>query len=154
MLLQSRKRIFDENGKAVPICEFDTDRIFVRSYDNDSMKQSLLQFGAIEEEDMGNKWCEHYFSSEAIRYHVHYVMEHSPEKIEVLVDENNIFAYLWKLDERVFEAVEAQLERLRENAEDLQVAKKKGDFLQIARIEKMLDMQAREVVYPALVYCV
>ncbi len=152
MILQSEAKAFDTAGKSVPICEFDTERSVVRSYNNNHMKQVLFENDLMNEEEIAVECCEYCFPMRAIRYHVHYVLEHNPEKLTRLVNENAIFDYLWKLEEKVLTALREQVERLKEGADDWKIAKAKGDFLQIAGIEKMLNMQAEEIVYPMLVY--
>ncbi len=153
MIIKSKERIFDASGREVPICELDTKRCLVKSYHNVTMIKTLLEYydGDISV-NLHGEWCEYEFFSEAIKYHVNYVMAHNPSKFTELVNENAIFQYLWSLDLKVLNEVQAQVERWSEHAEDLKLARKRGDFLQIARIEKMLDLQAREVVYSCLVY--
>ena len=154
MIIQSEKRVYNESGKAMPICEFDTDKLLVKSYDNEKMVKTLLEHydGDINELNLHDKWCEYefFFSTEAIRYHVNYVMAHNPNKFTELVNENAIFQYLWDLDWKIFNEIQAQVEHWKEHAEDYQVAMRTGDIITAAKIEKMLELQAKEVIYPLL----
>ena len=95
---------------------------------------------------------ENSFSSDWIRYHLHYCEENRPERLQRLVDNGEIFQYLSDLDNRVFDALYDQQEILREQDREYQEALEKGDLVAVGAIGNAITAQARESVFAAMVY--
>ncbi len=86
---------------------------------------------------------EHRFFRDYIRYHLHYSEEENPERLQRLVDNGEIFQYLSDLDNRVFDALDSQ---------EFQEAHEKGDIVTEGAIGNLLQQQARESVFEAMIY--
>lgn len=95
---------------------------------------------------------EHRFFRDYIRYHLHYVEENAPERLQRLVDNGEIYQYLSELDTRVFEALDSQEELLKANSSEYQLALYKGDLNAVGAIGNALQQQARESVFDAMIY--
>lgn len=95
---------------------------------------------------------EHRFYHDYIRYHLHYSEEENPERLQRLVDNGEIFQYLSDLDNRVFDALDSQEELLKANSRDFQEAHEKGDIVTEGAIGNLLQQQARESVFEAMIY--
>ena len=95
---------------------------------------------------------EHRFFRDYIRYHLHYSEEENPERLQRLVDNGEIFQYLSDLDNRVFDALDSQEELLKANSREFQEAHEKGDIVTEGAIGNLLQQQARESVFEAMIY--
>ena len=95
---------------------------------------------------------EHRFYHDYIRYHLHYSEEENPERLQRLVDNGEIFQYLSDLDNKVFDALDSQEELLKANSREFQEAHEKGDIVTEGAIGNLLQQQARESVFEAMIY--
>lgn len=95
---------------------------------------------------------EHCFFRDYIRYHLHYLEEEYPERLQRLLDNGEIYQYLSELDNKVFEALDSQEELLKTNSPEYQLALDKGDLNAVGAIGNALQMQARESVFEAMIY--
>lgn len=95
---------------------------------------------------------EHRFFRDYIRYHLHYSEEENPERLQKLVDNGEIFQYLSDLDNKVFDAIDSQEELFKANSREFQEAHKKGDIVTEGAIGNLLQQQARESVFEAMIY--
>lgn len=95
---------------------------------------------------------EHRFFRDYIRYHLHYLEEENPERLQRLVDNGEIFQYLSDLDNKVFDALDSQEELLKANSREFQEAHEKGDIVTEGAIGNLLQQQARESVFEAMIY--
>lgn len=95
---------------------------------------------------------EHCFFRDYIRYHLHYSEEENPERLQRLVDNGEIFQYLSDLDNKVFDALDSQEELLKANSREFQEAHEKGDIVTEGAIGNLLQQQARESVFEAMIY--
>ena len=94
----------------------------------------------------------HRFFHDYIRYHLHYVEEAAPKRLQRLVDNGEIYQYLSDLDTRVFEAIDSQEELLKANSREYKTALEKGDLNAVGAIGNGLEHQARESVFEAMIY--
>lgn len=95
---------------------------------------------------------EHRFFHDYIRYHLHYSEEENPERLQRLVDNGEIFQYLSDLDNKVFDALDRQEELLKANSREFQEAHEKGDIVTEGAIGNLLQQQARESMFEAMIY--
>ena len=95
---------------------------------------------------------EHRFFRDYIRYHLHYSEEKNPERLQRLVDNGEVFQYLSDLDNKVFDALDSQEELLKANSREFQEAHEKGDIVTEGAIGNLLQQQARESVFEAMIY--
>ena len=95
---------------------------------------------------------EHRFFRDYIRYHLHYSEDENPERLQRLVDNGEIFQYLSELDNKVFDALDSQEQLLKANSREFQEAHEKGDIVTEGAIGNLLQQQARESVFEAMIY--
>lgn len=92
------------------------------------------------------------FHTDQIRYHLHYVEEYQPERLQRLVDEGEIYKYLDDLDIKVTDAVNAQAQKFMDNDQDYQIALAVGNLYAVGKIGNNLRERAKETVFKAMVY--
>lgn len=130
MIFQSKTLI---NG--VPVWELDTNTQTVRHINHRTAK------------------VERYvFHTDHIKLHLHYVEEYQPERLQRLVDEGDIYKYLDELDIKITDALNAQTEKFMQSNKEYQIANAVSDHYKIERIGNNLREQAKECVFPAMVY--
>lgn len=87
-----------------------------------------------------------------LKYHIHYVADLNPERLQGLVDSGKILTYLEELDIKVRDAVSDQAEMWMKEDKNYRVAVESGNVVEAGRIGNMFTEKAKEVVYPAMVY--
>lgn len=92
------------------------------------------------------------FHTDHIRYHLHFVEEEYPERLQSLVDEGEIYKYLDELDIKVTDAVNDQAELLMQNNKDYLIALETGNLYKVGSIGNMLRMQAQKMFFDAMIY--
>ncbi len=97
---------------------------------------------------------EEHFHQECVRYHLKYVAERCPEKLQKLVNSGEILNYLDKLQDDVIDAMDNQVEKWKAADKNYQAAVLNNDYYEQAAILNRMDMQAKEIVYPELVYTI
>ena len=139
MIFKSETMVYDKAAMkyVAPVWELDTEAHKVLHTDETTLETS-----------------EEFFHEVCIRYHLKYVAEHCPEKLQQLVNTGEILDYLNNLSDAVFDAVESQVEKWKTTDKDYQAAVLSGDVREQAAILNRMDMQAQEIVYPELVYTI
>ena len=122
------------NGNNKPVWVLDTDALTV-TYNTADAEPSVTTF-----------------SSEHIKYHLHYSAEYRPARLRKLVNEGTILSYLTDLDRSVTEAVERQVSKMLENDTEYLRAVAVGDLAKARGLENMDRLCAREPAYAAMVY--
>ena len=92
------------------------------------------------------------FSSNHIKYHLHYSAEYRPARLKKLVNDGTILSYLTDLDRAVTEAVERQVEKMLANDQEYLRAVAVGDLAKARGLENMDRLCAREPIYATMVY--
>jgi len=92
------------------------------------------------------------FSSDYVKYHLHYRDEAMPNVLFQLVNSGEILDYLNDFDEKVDEAIDNQTELLKANSKEFQVANETGNIVTAAKIWNNCIERAKEIVYPTMVY--
>lgn len=92
------------------------------------------------------------FSSEHIKYHLHYSAEYHKDKLRKFVNNGEILSYLVELDHSVTESLERQVEKWKAADKEYLEAVAVGDLCKAEGFENMLRLCARESVYADLVY--
>ncbi|MBR1421870.1 MAG: hypothetical protein IJ571_00295 [Ruminococcus sp.] len=92
------------------------------------------------------------FSSEHIKYHLHYSAEYRSARLKKLVNDGTILSYLTELDRSVTEAVERQVSKMLENDTEYLRAVNVGDIAKARGLENTDRLCAREPIYAAMVY--
>ena len=92
------------------------------------------------------------FSSDHIKYHLHYSAEYRPARLKKLVNDGTILSYLTEFDRSVAETIERQVGMLLESDIEYLRAVAVGDLAKARGLENMDRLIARELVYAAMVY--
>lgn len=136
MIIRSKERAFSsEKKKNVPVWVLDTDNSIVKHFDAETQTETVKQY-----------------SSDHIRYHLHYSAEYRPARLKKLVNGGTILSYLTELDRSVAEAIERQVGKMLENDTEYLRAVAVGDLAKARGLENMNRLIAREPVYAAMVY--
>lgn len=84
--------------------------------------------------------------------HIKYTCENYPERLQKLVDNEDILTYLEEFDIKVTDAICDQTDLLMENNKEYQIAVETGNLIDVGSIGNMLRENAKEVVYKYMVY--
>ena len=133
MIIRSKDKV-QVNGKNKPVWVLDTDALTV-THNTADAEPSVTEF-----------------SSDHIKYHLHYSAEYRPARLRKLVNDGTILTYLTDLDRSVAEAVEHQVEKMLANDQEYLRAVAVGDLATARGLENMDRLCAREPVYAAMVY--
>ena len=127
------------------IASFDNGAFPIWSVDTDTQTVTHIHPKTFETE-------EHRFFRDYIRYHLHFVEDTDPDRLQRLVDNGDIYQYLSELDTKVFEALDSQEELLKANSPEYRLALDKGDLNAVGAIGNALQQQAREMVFNTMIY--
>ena len=133
MIIRSKDKV-QVGGKSKPVWVLDTDSLTVTHNTPDAEPDVTA------------------FSSEHIKYHLHYSAEYRPARLKKLVNDGTILSYLTDLDRSVTEAVERQVSKMLENDTEYLRAVVVGDLAKARGLENMDRLIARDPVYAAMVY--
>ena len=125
MIIRSKDKV-QVGGKNKPVWVLDTDALTV-TYNTLDAEPSVTTF-----------------SSDHIKYHLHYSAEYRPTRLKKLANDGTILGYLIELDRSVGKMLENDTEYLRAVAV--------GDLAKARGLENMDRLIAREPVYAARVY--
>ena len=133
MIIRSKDKV-QMGGKNKPVWMLDTDALTVTHNSTDADPSVTA------------------FSSDHIKYHLHYSAEYRPARLKKLVNDGKILSYLTELDRSVTEAIERQVGMMLENDTEYLRAVAVGDLAKARGLENMDCLIAREPVYEAMVY--
>ena len=133
MIIRSKEKV-NINGTNKPVWVLDTDALTV-THNTADTEPSVTAF-----------------SSEHIKYHLHYSAEYRLTRLKKLVKDGTILSYLTDLDRSVTEAVERQVEKWETTDKEYLEAVEVGDFPKTHGLENMLRLCAKESVYADMVY--
>lgn len=133
MIIRSKDKV-QVNGKNKPVWVLDTDTLTVTHNTPDSEPSVTT------------------FSSDHIKYHLHYSAEYRPDKVKRLVNDGTILDYLIELDRAVTEAIERQVEKWKAADREYLEAVAVGDFNRADGLENMLRLCEKDPIYAAMVY--
>ena len=133
MIIRSKDKV-QMGGKNKPVWMLDTDALTVTHTITDA-ESSVTKF-----------------SSDHIKYHLHYSAEYRPTRLKKLVNDGTILSYLTDLDRSVAEAIERQVGKMLENDTEYLRAVAVGDLAKARGLENMDRLIAKEPVYAAMVY--
>lgn len=133
MIIRSKDKV-QVNGKNKPVWVLDTDTLTVTHNTPDSEPSVTT------------------FSSDHIKYHLHYSAEYRPDKMKRLVNDGTILDYLIELDRAVTEAIERQVEKWKAADREYLEAVAVGDFNRTDGLENMLRLCEKDPIYAAMVY--
>ena len=133
MIIRSKDKV-QVNGKNKPVWVLDTNALTITHNIADA-EPSITEF-----------------SSDHIKYHLHYAAEYRPARLKKLVNGGTILSYLTELDRSVAEAIERQVGMMLDNDEEYLRAVAVGDLAKARGLENMDRLIARDPVYAAMVY--
>lgn len=133
MIIRNKEKI-QVNGKNKSMWVLDTDALTVTHNTHDAEPSVTA------------------FSSDHIKYHLHYVAEYHPDRLRKLVNSGEILNYLLDLEIAVDEALERQVGKWKANDQEYLNAVAAGDMDKANGLENMLRLCAREPIYAAIVY--
>ena len=133
MIIRSKDKI-QVGGKNKPVWVLDTDALIV-TYNTADAEPSVTTF-----------------SSDHIKYHLHYSAEYRPARLKKLVNDGTILSYLSEPDRSVAEAIERQVGKMLENDAEYLRAVAVGDLAKARGLENMERLCAREPIYASMVY--
>ena len=133
MKIRSKDKV-QVDGKNKPVWVLDTDALTVTHNTTDAEPSMTT------------------FSSDHIKYHLHYSAEDRPARLQKLVNDGSILSYLTDLDRSVSEAIERQVGKRLENDIEYLRAVAVGDLAKARGLENMDRLCAREPIYAAMVY--
>ncbi len=133
MIIRSKEKI-QVNGKNKPTWVLDTNALTV-THNTPDAEPSVTAF-----------------SSDHIKYHLHYSAEYRPERLRKLVNSGEILDYLIDLDKAVEEALERRVNKWKTHDQDYLDAVTAGDMNKARGLENMLRLCAREPIFEAMVY--
>ena len=133
MIIRSKDKV-QMGGKNKPVWMLDTDALTVTHTITDA-ESSVTKF-----------------SSDHIKYHLHYSADYRPARLKKLVNDGTILSYLIDLDRSIAEAIERQVGMMLENDTEYLRAVAVGDLAKARGLENMDRLIARDPVYAAMVY--
>lgn len=133
MIIRSKDKV-QVGGKNKPVWVLDTDALTV-TYNTPDSESSVTTF-----------------SSDHIKYHLHYSAEYRPARLKKLVNDGTILSYLTELDCSITEAIERQVGKMLENDVEYIRAVAVRDLAKARGLENMDRLIARDPVYAAMVY--
>ena len=121
--------------KYVPLWSLDTNTVTVTHFNNDTL--------AVESKT---------YSTDFIRYHLHFSDSKYPDRLRRLVNEGKIIQYLDDMELKVSEAISRQVELWKQTDECYQKAVLAGDAVKMLGLENCFISMAREAVFECMVY--
>lgn len=121
--------------KSVPLWRLDTNTITVTHFDADTLTEESKTY-----------------STDFIRYHLHYSDSKHPDKLRRLVNEGRIEQYLDDLELRVSEVISRQVELWKQTDSCYLNAAVSGDSEKMLGLESCFVYMAREVIFECMVY--
>ena len=92
------------------------------------------------------------YTTDFIRYHLHFSDSHCPDRLCRLVNEGKIIQYLDDMERKVSEAISRQVELWKQTDSCYQKAVISGDAEKILGLENCFVYMAREAVFECMVY--
>lgn len=92
------------------------------------------------------------FYTDHISYHLHHSEEYFPERLQKLVNNGEILAYLEELEIKVTDKINKQTEIYINDSKEYQTALESGNLVEVGKIGNMLREKAKESVYNSMIY--
>ncbi|UKI16158.1 MAG: hypothetical protein L6V87_10880 [Ruminococcus sp.] len=121
--------------KYVPLWRLDTNTVTVTYFNADTQTEESQTY-----------------STDFIRYHLHFSDSHCPDRLRRLVNEGRIVQYLDDMEWKVSEAITRQVELWKQTDSCYQKAVLSGETEKMLGLENCFVCMAREVVFECMVY--
>ena len=92
------------------------------------------------------------YTTDFIRYHLHFSDSHCPDRLRRLVNEGRIVQYLDDMERKVSEAISRQVELWKQTDSCYQKAVLSSDAEKMLGLENCFVYMAREAVFECMVY--
>ena len=92
------------------------------------------------------------YSTDFIRYHLHFSDSHCPDRLCRLINEGRIVQYLDDMERKVSEAISRQVELWKQTDSCYQKAVLNGDAEKMLGLENCFAYMVREAVFECMVY--
>lgn len=119
----------------VPLWRLDTNTVTITHFNPDTLTEKSKTY-----------------STDFIRYHLHYSDNKCPDRLRRLVNEGRIIEYLDELETSITAALNRQVERWKASDKEYQLAVLNGDTEKAEGLENCLLLMAREIVFECMVY--
>ena len=121
--------------KYVPLWKLDTNTVTVTHFNSDTL--------TVESKT---------YSTDFIRYHLHFSDSKCPDRLRKLVNEGMIIQYLDDIELKVSEAISRQVELWKQTDSCYQKAVLSGDAEKMIGLENCFISMAKEAVFECMVY--
>ena len=121
--------------KSIPLWKLDTNTVTVTHFNPDTQTEE-------------NKT----YTTDFIRYHLHFSDNHCPDRLRRLVNEGKIVQYLDDMEMKVNEAISRQVELWKKTDNYYQTALLAGDKKEIIGLENCFENMAREIIFESMIY--
>ena len=121
--------------KYVPLWSLDTNTVTVTRFNNDMLTVVSKTY-----------------STDFIRYHLHFSDSHCPDRLCRLVNDGRIVQYLDDMERKISEAISRQVELWKQTDSCYQKAVLSGDAEKMLGLENCFISMAREAVFECMVY--
>ena len=133
---KSKQTAYDPlKKKYVPLWSLDTNTVTVTHFNSDTL--------SVESKT---------YSTDFIRYHLHFSDSHCPDRLRRLVNEGRIIQYLDDMELKVEEAITRQVELWKQTYSCYQKAVLSGNIEKMLGLENCFISMAREAVFECMVY--
>lgn len=134
MIFVSEKMAYNGEKYTKPVWQLDTDTYTLTHIDDTGIEERTP------------------YHSECVRYYIDYCSENNSEKLDELVNSGEIKLYLDEFENKFYEALDRQVSMWKAESSEYQATLASGDFISQARMENAFDMQAKELLYSAMIY--
>ena len=121
--------------KYVPLWKLDTNSVTVTRFNPDTQTEENMTY-----------------TTDFIRYHLHFSDNHCPDRLRRLVSEGKIIQYLDDLERKVSNAISRQVELWKQTDSCYQKAVFANDAEKMLGLENCFISMAREAVFECMVY--
>lgn len=133
---KSEKTAYDpQKKKYVPLWSLDTNTMTVTHFNSDTL--------VVESKT---------YSSDFIRYHLHFSDSHCPDRLHRLINEGKLIQYLDDMERKVSEAISRQVELWKQTDSCYQRAVLSGDAEKMLGLENCFISMARESIFECMIY--
>lgn len=121
--------------KSVPLWRLDTNTLTVTHFNTDTQTEESKTY-----------------STDFIRYHLHFSNSHCPDRLRRLVNKGRIIQYLDDMERKVSDAIFRQVTLWKQTDSCYQKAVLSGDAEKMLGLENCFVYMARETVFECMVY--
>lgn len=89
---------------------------------------------------------------EYILSHIEYLLDNDPERIQEQIDKGTLYRYLREVERKARKVVDSQVEKWKQNNEEIIKAHNSGDIQKEGALINGLKLMAEEIMYPCVIY--